>query len=213
MIMNRRQALKNIGLSAGYIAATPTLLSILQSCTSEIKLNWTPELLSENEAKILDQIVDLIIPETDIPGAKSLNVPMFIDKFINNVPKPKDSERFKKNATLLTEALGINEDKPVKKVKIEEYDAILNKYLRSSKEQQEAYQKEMWEIKTPKDLEKVSKDARIFSYLSSVRDMSIWGFKASQEIGENVLAYAPVPGGQVGCDSLEELTQGKAWSL
>ena len=78
--MNRREALKNIGLSAGYIAATPTLLSILQSCTAEIKLNWIPELLSEDEAKVLDQLVDLIIPETEIPGAKSLNVAMFVEK-------------------------------------------------------------------------------------------------------------------------------------
>ncbi|WP_271764807.1 gluconate 2-dehydrogenase subunit 3 family protein [Aquimarina algiphila] len=211
--MNRREALKNIGLSAGYIVATPTLLSILQSCTSEIKLTWIPKLLSEDEAKVLDQIVDLIIPETDIPGAKSLNVPMFIDSYMNAVAKEKDAQIFKKTADYVMKALGVNEDKPVKKIKIEEYDALLTKYLRSSKEQQEAYQKEMSQVKNPDDLSNASKEAIIFNYLSAVRWLSIWGFKTTEEIGENVLAYAPVPGEQIGCDSLEKLTKGKAWSL
>ncbi len=211
--MNRREALKNIGLSAGYIAATPAILSILQSCTSEIKLTWVPELLSEDEAKVLDQIVDLIIPETDIPGAKSLNVPMFVERYMNNVAKEEEAAMFKSSATMVMEELGVNEDKPVRKMKIEEYDAFLAKYLRASKVQQKAYQKEMEIVKIPDDLENVSKDARIFSYLTAIRDLSIWGFKTSEEIGENVLVYAPVPGVQIGCDTVENLTQGKAWSL
>ncbi len=211
--MNRREALKNIGLSAGYIAATPGILSILQSCTSDIKLTWIPELLSEDEAKVLVQIVDLIIPETDTPGAKALNVPMFIDKYISNVAKEEEAKIFKEAAGYVTKALGINDEKPVRKIKTETYDAFLTKYLRSSKEQQEAYEKEMQQIQAPKDLENVSNEAVIFNYLAVVRSLSIWGFKTSEHIGENVLAYLPVPGEQIGCDSVENLTQGKAWSL
>ncbi len=211
--MNRREALKNIGLSAGYIAATPAILSILQSCTADIKLNWVPELLSEDEAKILYQLVDLIIPETDIPGGKSLNLAMFVEKYINNVAKDEKAQMFKKVAGIVLTEFGVSEDKPVKKIKTEEYDAFLATYLRSSKEQQEAYQKEMEQMKSPEDFDKVSKDAKIFMYLTAVRDLSIWGFKTSEEIGENVLAYLPVPGEQIGCDSLEKLTGGKAWSL
>lgn len=212
-MMNRRQALKNIGLSAGYIAATPTILSILQSCTAEIKLNWIPELLSEDEAKVLDQLVDLIIPETDVPGAKSLNVTMFVEKYMNEVAKEEEAQMFKKTAGIVLSEMDVSEEKPVKKIKVEEYDALLAKYLKSSKEQQEAYEEEMKQMQSPEDFENISKDAKIFLYLTAVRDLSIWGFKTSEEIGENVLAYLPVPGEQIGCDSLEKLTGGKAWSL
>ncbi len=212
-MMNRRQALKNIGLSAGYIAATPTILSILQSCTAEIKLNWIPELLSEDEAKVLDQLVDLIIPETDIPGAKSLNLTMFVEKYMNEVAKEEEAQMFKKTAGIVLSEMDVSEEKPVKKIKVEEYDALLAKYLKSSKEQQEAYEEEMKQMQSPEDFENISKDAKIFLYLTAVRDLSIWGFKTSEEIGENVLAYLPVPGEQIGCDSLEKLTGGKAWSL
>ncbi len=212
-MMNRRQALKNIGLSAGYIAATPTILSVLQSCTAEIKLNWIPELLSEDEAKVLDQLVDLIIPETDVPGAKSLNVTMFVEKYMNEVAKEEEAQMFKKTAGIVLSEMDVSEEKPVKKIEVEEYDALLAKYLKSSKEQQEAYEEEMEQMKNSEDFENISKDAKIFLYLTAVRDLSIWGFKTSEEIGENVLAYLPVPGEQIGCDSLEKLTGGKAWSL
>ncbi len=211
--MNRREALKNIGISAGYIATTPALLSILQSCTSEIKLTWVPELLSQDEAKILDQLVDLIIPETDIPGAKSLNVPMFIDKYFTDVAKQKDTDMFKKAASKVTSALGVSEDKPVKKIELEEYDALLSKYLKTTKEEQKAFWEEIGEVKNPEDLDNISKEAVAFQYLSTVRDLSIWGFKSSEHIGKNVLAYLPVPGEQIGCESLDKLTQGKDWSL
>jgi hypothetical protein len=32
-------------------------------------------------------------------------------------------------------------------------------------------------------------------------------------VGEKVLAYDPIPASQKGCVSLEETTNGKAWSL
>ncbi len=212
--MKRREALRNIGITAGALALTPTMLSILQSCTREIKLTWVPELLSEDEAKVLDQLVDLIIPETEnIPGAKALNVPMFIDLYVNNASKEEEVFMFKKMAGLLNEQLGINEENPVKNIETETYDALLAKYLKSSKEQQEAYEKELAQLESPEDLDKVSKDALLFTYLSWVRGLSIWGFKTSEEIGKNVLAYLPVPGEQIGCDSLENLTQGRDWSL
>jgi hypothetical protein len=43
--------------------------------------------------------------------------------------------------------------------------------------------------------------------------MSIWAYKTSQKIGEEVLAYDPIPGKLQGCISLEEATGGKVWSL
>ncbi|AXT54417.1 gluconate 2-dehydrogenase subunit 3 family protein [Aquimarina sp. AD1] len=212
--MNRREALKNIGLSAGYIAATPTILSLLQSCQKEYVLDWTPELLSIDEGKALEQIVDLILPETDIPGAKSLHVPMFIDKFINQgVEEAEETQMFKYGAGVILDELGVNEEKNVDDVTIEEYDALLAKYLKISKEKRKEYWEEMAMIKTPEDLEKVSKEAISFTFLSSVRDLSIYGFKTSKEIAENVLNYLPVPGEYIGCDSVENLTGGKDWAL
>ena len=43
--------------------------------------------------------------------------------------------------------------------------------------------------------------------------MTVNAFKTNEFIGEEVLAYAPIPGEQKGCVDLMEATGGKAWSL
>ena len=84
-------------------------------------------MLSEDEAKVLDKLVDLIIPETDIPGAKSLNVPMFVERFMQNVSKKEERDILKKTAGIVLQEFDISEENPVKKIKIEEYDAFFGK--------------------------------------------------------------------------------------
>ncbi|MDA0950815.1 MAG: gluconate 2-dehydrogenase subunit 3 family protein, partial [Bacteroidetes bacterium] len=44
------------------------------------------------------------------------------------------------------------------------------------------------------------------------RGMVIDAYKSSEYVGENVLAYLPVPGEYVACDDLETLTGGVAWA-
>ncbi|NNM23840.1 MAG: gluconate 2-dehydrogenase subunit 3 family protein, partial [Flavobacteriaceae bacterium] len=58
--MERRQVLKNLGLGAGFLVASPSIMSLLQSCTSEPEFN--PVFLSKGEGHALRRIVDLIIP-------------------------------------------------------------------------------------------------------------------------------------------------------
>ena len=49
-------------------------------------------------------------------------------------------------------------------------------------------------------------------FLNNLKWMTINAYKTSQEIGENVLVYDPVPGAYL-CGDLQELTGGKSWSL
>jgi len=55
--------------------------------------------------------------------------------------------------------------------------------------------------------------AAAHSMINSLRSLAASAFKNSEVIGETVLAYAPVPGEQKGCVSIEEATGGRAWSL
>ena len=94
--MKRRDALKNLGLATGFFVATPTIVSLLQSCTSDIK-TWTPEFLSIEQGAVLTKLVDIILPKTDdLPSATELNVPQFIDRYINNVTDYEGQENIKK---------------------------------------------------------------------------------------------------------------------
>ena len=57
--MDRRQVLKNLGYGAGFLVATPTVISLLQSCSNEP--DWQPTFLSVGQGFALKQIVDLIL--------------------------------------------------------------------------------------------------------------------------------------------------------
>ena len=46
--MDRRKALKNMGLALGYTVATPTLISIVQSCKNEKVLEWKPDFFTKH---------------------------------------------------------------------------------------------------------------------------------------------------------------------
>ena len=82
--MDRRQVLKNLGYGAGFLVATPTVISLLQSCSNEP--DWQPTFLSVGQGFALKQIVDLMIPsDPDIPGAVDIGAHTFIDAYWNEV--------------------------------------------------------------------------------------------------------------------------------
>ncbi|MCM5663850.1 gluconate 2-dehydrogenase subunit 3 family protein [Galbibacter mesophilus] len=185
--MERRKALKNIGLSFGYVAATPTLFSILQSCKKDVSVNWKPVFFAENQALMLENLVDLILPTTEnLPGAKELNIPMFIDLSFEKLLEENEKELLKKGAT---HAAAILESDDYSK---EVCDSLLDSYFNAPAETQHEY------------LENASKEnpnekALIYYFLNKVRSNTIWAYKQSEFIGEKVLVYDPVPGPFQGC--------------
>ncbi|MGC1631030.1 MAG: gluconate 2-dehydrogenase subunit 3 family protein [Gelidibacter sp.] len=201
--MNRRDALKNLGLSLGYVIATPTILSMLQSCTAT-EDKWTPLFFSDKQAYVLENLVDLILPKTKgVPGALDVNVPQFIDLYTYKTATDEQKERYTTGLDAVIEELGIPEElnppneKPFT-LETEKFDAILSKYLRLTKEERLVY---------------AEQENLVFITLMKIRDQTIWAYKSSKEIGKNVLAYDPIPGQQKGCISVVKATGGKAWSL
>lgn len=53
--MERRNALRNIGLGLGYMAATPAILSMLQSCNTAAEGAWAPQFFSQEQANFITQ--------------------------------------------------------------------------------------------------------------------------------------------------------------
>lgn len=195
--MDRRKAIKRMGLSFGYLAATPTVIGILESCTKEAQIKWIPQFFSKNEALVIQNLTDLMLPATEnIPGAIEVDVPQFIDSYYHEVVKVKEGESFKKGINLIITTLG----NKVENIGVDQYDSILAKFLNAGQK----------EIKAFKSNEE---DNLVYQTLTKLRSTSVWAFRTSQKIGEEVLAYDPVPGVQIGCISIDEATGGKKWSL
>lgn len=195
--MKRRDVLKGLGLSMGYIIATPSILSLLQSCTGTEKNNWQPVFFNNDQITVINNLVDLILPKTaNLPGALDVNVPQFIDAFVNEVSTPDDQKEFKNGIDAVVKKL----NKPVVDLKTADYDNLLAHYFKASKDEQAAFENDKTE-------------AVVYGTLISLRRFSIWAYKTSEEVGEKVLAYDPIPGKYIGCMPLQEATGGKAWSL
>ena len=93
--MERRKALKNMGMAFGYTVAAPTLMNLVQSCSSKKVLDWTPEFLTKDQGTAIHTLVEKILPKTDTPSATEMNVHVFNDSFAKGV-LPEEHQDFMK---------------------------------------------------------------------------------------------------------------------
>ncbi|PHR95439.1 MAG: hypothetical protein COA80_10600 [Leeuwenhoekiella sp.] len=212
--MNRRQVLKNIGLGAGYVMVAPAAFNLLQSCKSEPKNEWQPVFLNATNGMALTHILDVILPKTDTPGASDLNIAQFIDAYMSEVAEEGQKKEFESGANAFALSFKENFDKNLEDGEHEDFEKAVAKYLGADKETRDAYVKVVSATQDPEAPE-VDFDAHAgsYAYLSAVRDLGIWAWKNSEEVGENVLWYDPIPGVYQGCLPLEEAGGGKTMSL
>ena len=215
--MDRRKALKNMGLSLGYAVATPTLISIVQSCKQQNIVDWTPDFFSKEEGAALTQLVDIILPKTDTPSASEVQVHLFIDKFANKVMEKEQQDFVKMTmGKFLDEAVANSGKVNISELSAEDLEPVLAEALKTTNKGEvqmfEAIQ--AYHEAVAKGQSALLDDgASRFAFANNLRGMTIWGYKTSEYIGEEVLEYLPVPGEYIGCGDLQELTGGKAWSI
>ena len=198
--MKRREALKNLGMATGFFVATPSIISLLQSCTAEAN-TWTPEFLSVEQGVVLTNLVDIILPKTDLPSATEVNVPQFIDKYIKEVIEDDGQAEIKTAFGNIISVLKPDAETKIEKVTQEDYKALLDKHMLVKDE-----------VDAEREANPESEDMTKSEFLNKLKWMTINAYRTSQQIGENVLAYDPVPGAYY-CGDLQELTGGKSWSL
>lgn len=203
----------------GYAAATPTLLGILQSCKEKRPYaEWVPSFFGKDEGYALAQLVDVILPKTDTPSATEVNVHLFIDQFVNEV-LPEEQQNFVKVKMdkFFNQVLSNSGKESLAEIEGEDIEPVLSKYLRKLTDEEEeahvtAITTYMESIRENPESD-IEDDIASFSFANDIRDMSVWAYKGSEYIGEEVLAYLPIPGQYVACENVNELTGGKAWSL
>ncbi|RDY59994.1 gluconate 2-dehydrogenase subunit 3 family protein [Flagellimonas nanhaiensis] len=217
--MERRSALKNMGMVFGYAVATPTLLGVLQSCKGKpAYANWVPSHFEQDKGYALAQMVDVILPKTDTPSATELNVHVFIDEFAKSV-LPEEQQGFMTMVMdkFMGKVLAGSGKESLMDIEGEDFEAALTKYLsKRTDEEEEAQQKaieEYMKVKMEGGDAELDEEVACFTFAQNVRDISTWAYKSSKYIGEEVLAYLPIPGEYVACGDVNELTGGKAWSL
>ncbi len=87
--MNRRIAIKRIGLSFGSISLSTGVISMIKSCQSP---NADLKFFSSNQISFLDRVLEIILPETETPGALSLNLSKFVDSYVSENIRSEDQK-------------------------------------------------------------------------------------------------------------------------
>lgn len=209
--MDRRNALKNLSLSLGYTVAVPTIFNMLSSCTAEAE-GWKPLFLSSEEKHMVTHLADIILPKTDTPGALDVNVPQFIDVMYHDIEQPHRQERFKKGAALFAKAFKSQFSTKASKGNKAQFETQLASYFNLSAEATAAVLQQHYNTEdeiAPAETD----DYLLYNFLLSIKEYTMFGYLTSEKVGEEVLNYDPIPGELIGCISVEDLPNGRAWSL
>lgn len=194
----------------------PAALNLLQSCKREPEFDWEPVFLTPSNGFALKQLLDVIIPATDTPGANDLNIAMFIDSYFREIAEENHQEEFTRSADAFAAVFRNEYAKNQEEGTPEEYEDLVKKFLKATPKERERFARRETETQDPMDTdpaEVVDFEAGAFSYLKNVREMVIWAWKNSEEIGENVLWYDQIPAEYIPCGPVGELGGGKAMSL
>lgn len=206
--MDRRTALKNITLTFGYAVATPTVLGVLQSCKSNV-VTWVPLFFTPSQGYMVTQLVDIILPSTNIAGALDVNVPEFMDKMLQDIAPEDQKNLIKEGANAFEKEF----QNVYKKVALDgsksEYEKLLKFYFDISEEEKAA----VFEMQNTEESikEEELNTYLIYKFLLAMREYTLFGYYTSELVGETILSYDPVPGTWESCIPIEDV--GNSWSL
>jgi hypothetical protein len=197
--MNRRAALKKSALALGAAAAAPSLLSLLQSCSQQDRLTWTPEFLMEDQAKFISAFVDFLLPKTETPGGLDVKADIFIDLVYAKTLDPAGQEE------VVADITKFNGDCKTK---------FGNVFAKLSEEDKKACFQEH-EANSPKFPKTVWGGAvgpkEPLPFYRRLKSMALMAYFSSEEIGKNLLSYDPIPGENKGCMPISE--EFNTWSF
>jgi hypothetical protein len=191
--MDRREALKATSLILGYSLTAGTAAALLGGCKADTSDGWKPLTLTEDQASMLAEVCETILPKTDTPGAKDALCHRYLDEMLTHFYKPEKQAYIK-------EALGKFDE--VAKGKYSKAFVALN-----TGEREEVLSVLFAESKEYKD--ETGEKPHIFKV---VREGTISGYFSS-EVGAKggLCEFLPVPGPYQGC--IDYATVGKGYVL
>lgn len=216
--MKRRQALRSMGSVFGYAVAAPTVLGILHSCESTPFSEWIPDFFSPEEGRFVARMLDVILPETDTPKATDLGLHQFVDGLFDQALLDPEKEFARvSTAHFLEAARQLSGKQVLDDITDEEIQRLLQVYLiKRVPEVEEAHAdllQEFIEALERGEEASINAEAASFIWAHQLRDIAIDAYRETRYIGEEVLAYLPVPGQYIPCEGVDKLTGGKAWSI
>jgi gluconate 2-dehydrogenase gamma chain len=199
--MNRREAIQQVAWLMGGAISAPALVGVLNGCTAKpTGPSWKPELLTGEQALLVSEVAELMIPRTETPGAQDVGVPAFIDKMLKDVYTTEDQQRY---VTGLAEF-----DKKA-------HDEYGNPFVKLDRTQRMEHLRRVHDaaVADERALQGPPPSTLRRPFVLMTKELSLLGFFTSKEGATQVLQYVAVPGGYKACIPVAEAGNGKTWAL
>lgn len=168
--MQRRAALKTFALSIGSTLVLPSWANAWSNET----LHFSDTILSSTQEALLAEIVETIIPKTDTPGAKELNVDKFVTLMVADCYDAKAQDTFSKGLVAVDDIAKKDYSKAFTETDPAQKLAVLNKMDKSGN-----------------DTEK--------GFIRLVKNLTIQGYLNSEYVMTNLRVFEFIPGRYHGC--------------
>jgi len=184
--MKRRQALRKTAILMGAAVSIPAVTGILKGCKPSGRPDWEPRYFTKEQATLVGEIAGRIIPTTDTPGAKDVQVDEFIDVMLAD-SYPAEKQRIFLN--------GLNELEAESKAQFDQT------FTKCDDEQKDSLLKQS--LQKGKTL--LKNDPRVeHSFFHMIKELTLLGYFTSEPGMKQALNYVPIPGNFKGCIPLEK---------
>jgi len=177
------------------------LTGVLNGCKSAPELNYKPVFFNEEQARLINELTEIILPKTSTPGAKEAGVPSFIDILINQCYSKEEQESFIKGLSAFDDDAKKTFGDPFSECTPEQQKELVKKHHDAAfATNVDGASTAWWDAGKKSDK----------PFILKVKELTLLGFFTSEAGATQVLQYNPVPGPYKGCVPLTEV--GKAWA-
>ncbi len=184
-LLSRRSAIKRVAFWVG-ATLSPSLLDGITRAQSAGGAPAKPLNLSAAQFAIVDAIAERILPRTDTPGARDVQVPQFIDVMFGAYMTAAEKKTWSE---------GIS-DLEARSQRVQRKG-----FVQLTEGQQEALLKAVAVESQPKER----------TFFHQVRDLTLIGYFTSEPVGRNVTQFDPIPGRFDACLPLSEVGN-RSWT-
>lgn len=189
--VNRRQLLQRVAALTGVTLSAPLVSAILSGVSvtqaETLSKNALAGVLSEAQLRLVAEMADMIIPDTDTPGAKAAGVPDFIQLMVSEWYYPPQQKTFQDGLASIDALAG----KVFGKV-----------FLGCSQGQRVQIMQQLDD--------EASREGGERTFFQELKVLTLTGYFTSQIGAEDELRYEAVPGPYQGCVPLEQI--GRTWA-
>ena len=194
--MNRRDALKRVAILTGG-ALSPSIVSAVLSGCRVGGEKWIPKIVTSEQNDLITTIAELIIPETDTPGAKVAGVHRFIDLMLADWFTPAEREHFLTGLADLDSRAQELHPTPFLRCTTEEQTAILQELEKESLAHADNNPPE-------------EQNNNLKPFFRQMKELTLIGYYTSEIGATQELKYLAATNTYDGCVPFNEI--GRAWS-